>query len=368
MSLHLPGIGFSDMQGEMADLAEKFCAQKSPMDRVRTLLDSPQGYSEAVWSEMAALGLCGIGIDDKYGGSALGLGEIVPIVEHMGRTLMAGPYMDTVLAAHIISALADVPQKQAYLPQICAGRTWALAVEATHSTDARILSQEGTLVLSGQKRLVAFADSADFILLSAQYEDAPVLVIVPRSDIHHSHLRRENIIDETMRCYDLNLAGIKVDKQAIITHDDMPAAMDDLHLAANLLNTALMVGGTKAVIDLTIDYANTRSQFGRPIGAYQAVKHPLVDAWIDYEKAKGLLYSAAHNVNKDGAKIAIPMARVKAETAFAFAADRAIQFHGATGFTHECDAGLYRRRALFCASRYGDAHHHKQKLADLLLG
>ncbi len=367
----LADIGLNEMQVEMADLASRFCTEKSPIEQVRALLNDKQGYSESVWSEIVALGLTGIAVSSEFGGSGLGLAEVAPVVEHMGRTLMAGPYSDTILAAHIINSVASEDQKQSYLPQICAGRTCALGLSEPHGdwglgkiTTQASPSKSG-YVLSGEKRLVSFADAADFILVTVVQDGVPALVILDRKDIPGAALRRENIIDETVRSYSLNLNGLTINTDALMVSTHMPDALNALHLAANLLNAAVMVGGTKAVLDLTIDYANTRIQFGRPIGAYQAVKHPLVDAWIGYEKARALLYSAAHSFSTE-AEIAVRMARVKAETAFAFAADRAIQFHGATGFTHDCDAGLYRRRALYCASRYGDAAYQKHKLANLL--
>jgi len=372
MKHKLADIGLSEMQAEMADLAARFCTEKSPIEKVRALLDSAQGYSESVWSEIAALGLTGIAVPSEFGGSGLGLGEVVPVVEQMGHTVLAGPYMDTILAANAINTAASNRQKQNWLPQICAGRTWALALSEPHgdwdllNITAEAIPSTSGFVLSGEKRLVCFADTADFILVSVRCNGSHAFVILERNDIPNNALRRENIIDETTRSYSLNLEGLTISADALIQSDIGYRAFNDLHLSANLLNSALMVGGTKAALDLTIGYANTRTQFGRPIGAYQAVKHPLVDAWIGYEKARALLYSAAHNYNKEQAETAVRMARVKAETAFAFATDRAVQFHGATGFSYDCDAGLYRRRALYCASKYGDAMFQKRKLAALL--
>ena len=372
----LAGIDFSEMQAEMNDLTARFCTEKSPIEKVRTLIDDQQGYSELIWSEIAALGLTGIAVPDEYGGSGLGLAEIVPVVEHMGRTLLAGPYMDTVLAAYIINMVGSDAQKQTYLPQICAGRTCALALSEPHgdwdlsNIAAKVTPSKSDFILNGEKRLVSFATSADFILVSVLENGNPALVILERSTLAHSIFRRENIIDETTRSYTLDFDNFALSADAFIHHLNMPEALNNLSLAANLLNAAIMVGGSKSVIDLTIDYANSRKQFGRPIGAYQAIKHPLVDAWIGYEKARALLYSAAHgfgkNEDSNKGEIAVRMARVRAQTSFAFAADRAVQFHGATGFTHDCDAGLYRRCALYCASQYGDATYQKQKLAALL--
>ena len=121
-------------------------------------------------------------------------------------------------------------------------------------------------------------------------------------------------------------------------------------------------------IDYTVAYLNARKQFGRPIGSYQALKHPIVDAHVGIEQARSHLYAAAHTFEKgEEGEIAVRMAKAHTGPAFAYAADRAIQFHGGFGFTYECDAQLYRRRALWCENQHGDALYHRRKLAVLIL-
>ncbi len=123
----------------------------------------------------------------------------------------------------------------------------------------------------------------------------------------------------------------------------------------------MIVGGNVRTV-------KTRKQFGKPIGSYQALKHPIVEAHVGMERSRSLLYSAAHcfEEGKEG-EVATRMAKAYVGSAFAFLADRAIQFHGGYGFTYECDAQLYRRRALWCESQYGDALYHRRALADLIL-
>ena len=361
-------IGYTEMQDEMARLAEQFCTANSSMDKVRALFDSDTGYDEAVWAELAGLGLCGVPISEAYGGSGLGLAELVPVVEQMGRRLVAGPYVDTMLAALLIERLGSEGQKINWLPAICAGRNFALAFEdAGEGQPVCLGSWKGDrLVVRGDKCLVAFADSVDFILVKCVVDGAEALVVLERQTLPSTALRHERVIDETQRSYSLKLDQIVVPETSVLTSADMDGCLHESYLSANLLNAALMVGGCKSALDLTIDYANTRTQFGRPIGSYQAVKHTLVDVWIGYEKARSLLYAAASEWNSPSREKSVRMARIKAETAFAFAADRAIQYHGALGFTHDCDAGLYRRRALFCAARYDNALTQKHRLAALL--
>jgi alkylation response protein AidB-like acyl-CoA dehydrogenase len=145
------------------------------------------------------------------------------------------------------------------------------------------------------------------------------------------------------------------------------AALAHAELVGALLYSADMVGGAFRVIDYTADYLRTRKQFGKVIGSFQALKHPLVDAFVGYERARSHLYAAAHSFADQGrGEVAVRMAKAQAEKAYSFAADRAIQFHGGFGFTYDCDAGLHRRRALYDATRFGDARAQKRRLAQLL--
>ena len=222
--------------------------------------------------------------------------------------------------------------------------------------------------MSGTKHFVQDAKAASFIIASVMAEKAARLVIINVDDIPAGALRREGIIDETKRAYELKLDGIAVPETAFLDAGKSAETFAHLHLAANLLGAAEMCGGTRSTIDYTLEYLKTRRQFGKLIGSFQSLKHTVVDAFVDFEKARSLLYAAAFSFYNQGeGEIAVRMAKAQADKAFSFAADRAIQFHGGFGFTYDCDAQLYRRRAIWNASQDGDAAYHKAKLANLLL-
>ncbi len=182
-------------------------------------------------------------------------------------------------------------------------------------------------------------------------------------------LRREAIIDETKRSFALSLDGLEIETSALLDVGNAAQTLAHIEQAATLLQSAEMCGGSQSVIDYTISYLQTRKQFGKIIGEYQALKHPTVDAYVDYEKARSHLYSAASSFSDQGlGEIAVRMAKAAADGVYSFAADRAIQFHGGFGFTHDCDAGLHRRAAIFQASQFGDAAWQRAKLSHLLLG
>ena len=122
------------------------------------------------------------------------------------------------------------------------------------------------------------------------------------------------------------------------------------------------------MLDVIVDYLNTRTAFGRKIGSYQGLKHPTVDVLIGLERSRSHVYHAASLLDAgEDAEAAVRMAKAESSESFAFAGDRAIQFHGGFGFTWECDAQLYLKRALFNQYAFGDAMHHRRHLADMLL-
>ncbi|MCA3739704.1 acyl-CoA dehydrogenase family protein [Phenylobacterium sp.] len=367
-------IGFSEDQASLLEVATDFCQRRSPVATVRRLMEVEAGHDPAVWTELGDLGWLGVAIPEVYGGSGLGLAEVVPLVEQMGRRLMAGPFVSTTLVAQGLIAGGTEDQKREVLPRIAAGEAAALALaeldtdwEADSIACTATRQADGRLALSGLKVLVTDANAARRILASVRLDGAPALVLLTPEDLPAGALRRETVIDETRRSFALTLDGVVLEADRLLDPGRARAALEHLHLAANLLAAADMVGGTQACIDYTLDYLRTRTQFGKVIGSYQALKHPIVEAYTRYEQARSHLYSAAHCFNEQGTgEIAVRMAKAAADVAYSFAADRSIQFHGGFGFTWDCDAQLYRRRAIWHAAQFGDAAFHRKKLARLL--
>lgn len=368
-------IGLSEEQAQLLDIAASFCAEKSPVTKVRSLIEDELGYDPAVWNEIAELGWLGIAVPEEFGGIGLGLAEAVPVVEQMGRALMAGPFVPTTLAAQALLTGGTDAQKSELLPKLCAGAPASLALIEDHGDwdlthiEAKAEKKDGKLVLSGKKFFVLDAPSVDHLIVSVSLDGKPALVILGKNEVKAAAPRRETVIDETRRSYQLTLDGVSVPESALMDQTKAAAALAHVELCASLLLSAEMCGGAKSVIDYTVDYLKTRKQFGKLIGSYQSLKHPIVDAHVAYEQARSHLYSAAWNFTSQGeGELGTRMAKAVASEAFAFASDRAIQFHGGFGFTYECDAQLYRRRALWNEYQHGDAVHHRRLLADKLVG
>lgn len=367
-------IGFTEEQIDLLGAAERFCREKSPMEKVRALIGDAQGFDADVWEEIGALGWLGIAIPEAYGGVGLSLTEVVPVVEQMGRRMMNTPFVSTTLAAQALIIGGTAAQKSEILPKIAAGNAATLALSEVNgdwdlnNISAAASANKDGYHLSGTKTFVADLMSAQWIMMTVKIEGNVALAIIPKAAIPESAIRREVIIDETKRSYAVNFDDVVIGAQDIMAPEKTQESLHHIHLCAALLSAAELTGGCQSCIDYTVEYLGTRKQFGKLIGSFQALKHPTVDAFVDYQKARSLLYTAAYSFEKQGAgEIAVRMAKAKAEEAMSFAADRSIQFHGGFGFTYDCDAQLYRRRAIFNSAQFGDGHYHKQLLADLIL-
>ena len=207
--------------------------------------------------------------------------------------------------------------------------------------------------------------------VGVQFKGEPALVALSREQLAGSAPLTHTLIDETKRAAKLSLDGTAVPRSALLDQNATVAALHDIHLLGALLVAAEAAGSAAACLDTTVEYLKTRKQFGRLIGSYQALKHPAVDILCAVDDARSLVYHAACLVGGDNldpdAEIACRMAKAQATDALCFAGDRAVQFHGGMGFTYECDAQLYIRRAQWSQQQFGDSRHHRKRLADLLL-
>jgi alkylation response protein AidB-like acyl-CoA dehydrogenase len=366
-------IEFSEEQSMLLDTAVSFFSDKSPTSAVRAQLETEFGFERSVWNEMVDLGWSSLAIPAEFGGSGLSLAEAVTIAEPMGRHLFSAPLTSTQLFVQGVLAAGNAAQKADYLGRVCEGAIGTVALfERDGNWDLSTVVCEAVMAgdslrLSGVKSLVTDAGVADFILASVRYQNAPALVVLTASEVPAAARRRESVIDETRRSFSLTLEGITVPANRLI-----PAAapaFTAIRNAALLLLSAEAAGGTAGVLDLVVDYLNTRTAFGRKIGSFQALKHTCADILVGLERSRSHVYHAATIVAAGGdAEAALRMAKTEACDTFAFAGDRAIQFHGGFGFTYECDAQLYLRRSLWLQYWFGDGAHHRKRLADLLLG
>lgn len=366
-------LTFSEEQGMLLDTAAEFFRQKSPITEVRRQLLTEDGFDAAVWQEMGVLGWTGLAVPEAYGGSGFGLAAAVTLAEPMGRRLSATPLLSTQLFVQGVLAASEAVRER-YLGRVAAGAAATVALlEADGNWDLTSASAAFKVTgnevhLSGTKTFVSDAAVAKLLLISGRCEKGPCLVVVEASELPGGALRRETILDETRRSYQLVLDGVSVPVDRLVTGDRASAALTAIRDAALLLFSAEAAGGIAGTLDLIVDYLNTRTAFGRKIGGFQALKHPSVDILIGLERSRSHVYHAASLIDAgEDAEAALRMAKAEASESFAFAGDRAVQFHGGFGFTYECDAQLFLRRALWLQYGFGDAAHHRKHLAGMLL-
>ncbi|MEE2783505.1 MAG: acyl-CoA dehydrogenase family protein [Pseudomonadota bacterium] len=361
----------NEEQTMLLETAMSFCREKSPMTAVREGIAKVATHDGALWQEMVDLGWLSVAVPEEMGGLGMGIESTVPIIESMGRYLVSSPYLATTLAIHSIATSGSEAQQQRWLPALASGAIGTVALTETEGSwlldeVACTATVDTEIRLSGKKCQVLDVQEADFVVVSVQIDGTARLVMVTREQLPRENICREVVIDETRRSYTLDLNGLTIDEDQVLPGNDFQA----IEQAALLLLTAEMSGGMSAVLHVIVDYLTTRKQFDQFIGSYQALKHPTVDILLSEEGCKSHVYHAAA-VMAEGdpiqTEVAVRMAKAQASEAFAYAGDRAVQFHGGFGFTYECDAQLFLRRALWCQHQFGDERHHRQMLAPLLL-
>jgi alkylation response protein AidB-like acyl-CoA dehydrogenase len=229
---------------------------------------------------------------------------------------------------------------------------------------ATAVRQGANLALSGTKTFVLDAQGADAVLVAVRYEGTLALLLLTREQLA-ARATPEVLIDETRRSARVKLDGLLVPTSALLDGGDAEEALKHVERVAWLLLSAEMAGGAEGVFQLTLEYLKTRKQFGKLIGGYQALKHPMVDIMCAIESGRSLLYYAATVFDGDPAERdrALRMAKAQLGETFTHAADRSVQFHGAIGFTYECHAQLFFRRAQWLQYTFGDSVHHRKQLA-----
>jgi len=339
-------FGLSESQEILKDSARKFFAGECPMEEVRRLMETDTAYDEGLWAKLAEQGYTGIIFPEEYGGVGLGKVELILLMEEAGRALLPGPFFSTVvLAGSVIDAVSSAEHKKKFLAPICAGdaRSTVAVLEATASwelADVKLTAANGKL--SGDKLFVTDAAVANFIVVVARNG-----VFVVEAKTAGMRITPMSGMDQTRKLYAVHF-------------DNSPAT------------TALvaeMVGGMRRTLDITVEYAKMRKQFGKPIGMFQAVQHHCADMYLETESSRSSTYYAAWALeeNAPDAATAVSIAKMYASDAARTVGNRGIQVHGGMGFTWENDVHLYYRRAKASETAFGDATFHRERIARLVI-
>ena len=365
-------FGFSEEQEELRKAVRRFLEDKSPMPEVRRLMETTEGYDPRVWSQMAdQLGLQSLIIPEKLGGAGFGYVELVVVLEEMGRALLPAPYFATVaLAANALIHSGDEEAKERYLPGIASGETIAtLALtEPTGRWDPESVelsasqAGDGEWSLSGTKSYVLDGHTASLVLVAARTVAGLGLFAV-EGDAPGLERKPLATMDQTRKQARLELAETPARPVGEVGGAG-PLLRKTLDLAAVAL-AAEQVGGAQRVLEMSVDYAKTRIQFGRPIGSFQAIKHKCADMLLEVESAKSAAYYATWAAAEDNEELPVTACLAKAycSEAYFHAAAEKIQIHGGIGFTWEHDAHLYFKRAKSSELILGDPAYHRELLA-----
>jgi len=355
-------FGLSESQRLLKENARKFFAGECPIQEVRRLMETDTAYDAGLWAKMTEQGYTGIIFPEEYGGVGLGKVELILLMEEAGRALLPAPLFSTVaLAGAIIDAVARPEQKKRYLSEICSGQARStLAILETSASwkpaDAHIVSANGRL--TGEKLFVPDAAVADFIVVAARDGVFVADAKAPGIAVHPLKM-----MDLTRKVYSVRFNNTPAEKLGSST--DLSRALD---IAATAL-AAEMVGGMQRTLDITVEYAKMRKQFGKPIGSFQAVQHHCADMYLETESARSAAYYAAWAIENDtpDAAVAVSIAKMYASDAGRTVGNRGIQVHGGMGFTWENDIHLYYRRAKASETALGDATYHRERIAQLVI-
>lgn len=347
-------FGLTETQETLKKSAREFLNAECPIAVVRKLIETETAFDGALWSKIAAQGWTGLLVPEEYGGYGMGMVEMAVVLEEMGRALLPGPFLSTTLLAGTIIERGGTPeQKKKYLPAIASGR------------------MKSTLAFAGQKcrdlcfEFVPDAGVADSIICAGPLDGEFSLFIAPNLTATHTPA-----LDLTRPIYDVALEVGKIPDENLIARGDRAHQVLDTCLdIATAGITAEMTGGMQRLLELTVAYAKTRKQFGRPIGEFQAVQHFCADMLLMTESSRSAAYYACYAVNErlPNAAEAVSIAKSYASDAYREVGNRAIQVHGGMGFTWENDCHLYYRRAKASELAFGDAIHHRERLAKMIV-
>lgn len=352
--------------------AQDFVRNHAPVSAFRALRGGQQPFDAGLWSQLCELGWAGLILPEALGGLDLGYAELGVVAEQLGAQLVATPLLSSVVLAGNTLLLSGSAQQQAQLAGVAEGKhLLALAhQEGPHhrpercETTARPVS--GGFVLDGQKDFVLDGHTADGLIVVAYTPDGPTLFLVdPTAD--GVEVQAVGMVDQRAASV-VKLAGVTVDAGSVVGGvGSAHAILDRVFDRAAAVLSAEMLGGMTAALHMTVEYLNTRKQFGVLIGTFQGLRHRAADMYCEIELTRSVVMDALRALDEDreDASQAVSIAKARASDVYMQVAAEAIQMHGGIGVTDEHDAGLYYKRARVCELLLGDGEYHRARFASL---
>jgi alkylation response protein AidB-like acyl-CoA dehydrogenase len=360
----------TDEQQAIKATARDFLAARYKSERIRELAVNEHGFEQSDWEEMAELGWPGLALPEEWGGQDLGIVDLAVLFEEMGYALAPSPLLSTTVAGLALAANGTDEQRERWLRPLAAGELRGTVALFDAGTPATIGSFEmearvdgDGVVLDGEKVLVMDAAGADFFLV-ATADGRRHLVQRGAEGVTVS---AERSIDLTRRLYSVRLEDVRVGPEATLNGeqgDYLPVLW-----RACVAIASESTGIAQRTMEMAIEYAKDREQFGRPIGAYQAVSHRCAQMLLETENSRSAVYGAAWaaDAEPESLPLAASMAKAYASDAGWRVPDASIQVHGGIGFTWEHDLHFFLKRGKANAATFGDARWHRERVAEAVL-
>ncbi len=367
-----------DQRRLLADSVADYCRRSDPLRRARALRDTEPGFDRAAWQEMAELGWTGVIVPEAFGGLGLAVADHAVVARGLSASMVPEPVTAAMIATCAIVGCREGELKASLLEGIVAGAilpalAWQAAPGDIDPSRLAVVAvpdpaSPGDMLLEGSACFVVGASGADGFVVSVREPDALALHWVPAATPGLSLSMRR--LADGRPAADLRFERAAVPRGNCLARGEaalhaLGAALDHGQFAI----AAELLGLSQRLLDTTLDYLRTRSQFGKAIGSFQALQHRAVDLYIHQRIGDAAFEQALRDADADeGTRRAAAASRAKAracETARQVTRE-AIQMHGAIGFTDDCDVGLYVKRALVLSAWLGNARLHRGRYAALV--
>jgi alkylation response protein AidB-like acyl-CoA dehydrogenase len=369
---------FSEVQEMLRKDARRFLIEKCPKTYVRKMEEDEKGFTPDLWKEMAGLGWMGLVFPENYGGLNMSFLELAVLLEEMGRACLPGPYFSTVFLGGLpILEAGTEEQKREFLPKIASGEmivTMALTEPSgayePSGIETKATPQGDKYIIDGTKLFVTDAHVADYMIVVARTSPGKsrgisLFLVDAKSPGIKATLLKTIASDRECKVV---FNKVTVSKKNLLGKLNQGwSLVDRVLLLAAAGKCAEMIGGAQQVLEITVDYAKQRVQFGRPIGAFQAVQHHCANMVIDVEGSRFITYQAAWMLSQNmHCDKEISMAKAWVSDAYRRVVALGHQVHGAIGFTKDHEMQLYFRRAKAGEVLFGDGDYHREKVAQAL--
>jgi alkylation response protein AidB-like acyl-CoA dehydrogenase len=368
-------FGLSEEQEALQTSARELLARECTPALVRETAKSADGVPRPLYRRMAELGWTGLLVPEKDGGLGLGVLDLALVLEELGRAAAPGPFLATQLAIAALVRAGTAAQRQAWLPRLASGETFATLayLEEADRHDAagvalRARKARGGWQLAGAKLFVLEAPAADVFLVAARTAPRGISLFLVERGLRGVRVTPQETMDLTRRVGELVLRDVVVPRDALVgkEHGGGPLLARLLDLAAVGI-AADSYGGAARVIEMAVEYSQVREQFGRKIGSFQAVKHIAAEMVADVAPSRSLVWWAAYAADhrpREAARAAA-MAKASLGEIYRRTARRSVEIHGGIGFTWEHDLHLWFKRAHLNELLFGDPPYHRERLATL---